>query len=77
MREIGYCLVGAILGCVLGPVVVVVGLWFLSFIISGGTVSEGDVIGFLFLCVVGGAWVGGVIGLRLARGYWPWWTWKP
>jgi len=71
-KEAGYGLLGAIFGCVLGPVLGFLGLWLSSFITGTDRIGEGDII-FLFLfCFVGGAWIGGIIGLRLARGFWPW-----
>jgi hypothetical protein len=37
---------------------------------GGGTIGEGDIIVLFLLCFVGGALIGGVNGLRLARRWW-------
>jgi hypothetical protein len=42
-------------------------LWLSSLIMGGGRMGEGDFIFLALVCFIGGGWIGGVLGVRLAR----------
>jgi hypothetical protein len=66
-------LLGALIGCVLGPLV---GLPALSAVTSG-PMDEGEflLVGLVLAAV--GAGVGLAVGVRLVGGRWPWWWGAP